>query len=97
MAQPAPDACQKRDLAIQVGTYSMRSKAVDHDLDADQGILLIFRFHQLDHQIHDRPFVRLERLRVRQPVQEREERMTISLRWISHLLVGRAVTDGSLT
>lgn len=54
-------------------THSVRPETVNGDLDADQSILLILRFDQLDHEVHHGRLVSAEGLSVRQTIEERQE------------------------
>ena len=54
-------------------------ESIDHDFDADQGILFVLDFHQLRHEFHDSLSVLLERLGMGQALEKRHKGMSGAL------------------
>ena len=52
---------------------------VDDDLDADDSVFLVLDSEQMEHETHDLGRVRLERVVVREPLDDLEQRVTESL------------------
>lgn len=76
MVALVPEACVSRSVRDspesmeKTETHSVRPEPVNGDLDANQSILLILRFDQLDHEVHHGRLVGAERLSVRQTIEE---------------------------